>query len=271
MSRRRSPGRCALALCAAACVSLGVHCADAPSDPATAGDGVLLSRATWSLEWDTAGTHAEPGGGWSVTNDVGVTFVVESGWLVARSVAFGPCDLPDAGATGWLRLGPRAARAHGEDDPSTLTLALIEDLARPVASSGHAALFAPTRYCRAHWLVARATDSATSHLRGEAVGSSLALLGSWSRAGRGGRLSLRTWWTHGHLARIADVVDGGLPQHDAPLGADVVITRRLGALFDGVDPEALSEDELSWRVLDNLARGAVVRARLSVPKGARSG
>jgi hypothetical protein len=239
---------------------------------AGAPEGVLLWGADWTLRWDLARVDLHPGGGWSVKTDLGYQVTLGAGWIVDHSVSFGPCVVPpdDAGAS-WIpfHLGVREARAHDSSDPSGIELSFADDLAHPADSGPWQSVFAPTRYCRAHWLVARATSALDAPPGVDLGGSSMQISGSWSRADESGPVAVDTWWPHGHLDDLAPLID---PAELAAARADgvsrvarVTVERPLGGMFDGIDFAAASNDQVAGLVLDNLAAQARLKVSLFDP------
>lgn len=257
------------AVVGAVCLLLTPHCTSNDVAPdAERSAGVTLASASWSLTWDRARVSEHPSGGWSVVTDLGYAVHVTRGWVVDQSFAFGPCVVPDAGARRVPTLAVRAAHAHGEDDPSTLTVFAVEDLVALADTDPFPALFAPTKYCRAHWLVARAIESPATHLRREALGSSLHVDGAWSRGAEAGEVHIDTWWTHGRLVDLAATTVGGLPSDDVARAARVTVTRNAGAMFDGIDFAQANHREVAWGVLDRLTETATVSVTLREQVGA---
>ncbi|MEZ4300869.1 MAG: hypothetical protein R3B70_38400 [Polyangiaceae bacterium] len=255
--------------------------------------GVVLSAAVWTLAWDTEGvTFASDSsgdggsGGFEVETDLGYRVTVSSAHLVSHSVSFGACETgtlgsetargPDLGPLSkgilaWLEGGMpvRSAHAHVEDtDPSTIETSWIEDLTEPrdiEFSTG----FTAARYCRAHWLLARPTE-ATSGAGGVSMANrSLLLTGVFERGQATGAFTIDTWWPRGQLLDLAETMDGG--EHEAARRdggarhAFVTVTRHLGEMFDGIDFEVASQEQIDGRVIDNLVTGTDIEIELWRP------
>jgi len=251
-------------------------------------DGVVLSAAVWTLAWDTSGAEFPEAGGLEVETDLGYRVHVDDGRILSHSVSFGPCDAatqarsdgpaglfggpategqaPGARATGGLGwawrlvasgLSVRAAAAHTSDtDPSMIEASLVEDLTSPretEVSTG----FAASRYCRAHWLLARPMSPTSGPDDVEMANRSLYVTGTYERDGKVEPFVIDTWWPEGNLQDLAGVLgeeafsaaraDGGA-RH-----AFVTVRRSLGTLFDGIDFEVASKDQVAGRTIDNLA------------------
>lgn len=240
-------------------------------------EGAVLSAAVWTLAWDTDGATFPEEGGVEIETDLGYRVHVSTGRILSHSLAFGLCD-PTAttssdGASGQASFGLpiRAARAHAEDaDPSLVETSLVEDLVAAKDTEVESS-FPAARYCRAHWLVARPLVATKGPDDVPMEGRSLTLKGTAERDGERWEVEIDTWWPGGLLVELEEAAaaeelsaagaDGG-PRH-----AFVTVTRHLGRLFDGVDFEAATGDQVTGLVLDNLVGGADVDAVLWSPAG----
>lgn len=276
MSRRPSPWASAAAgvlalLFAPHCAGPGAREAEEIGTAvADETDGVVISAAVWTLAWDDEGVSYPEAGGFEVETDLGYRVHVESGWVLSHSVSLGPCETASAPAeASWWGLGVRTARAHtGSTEPSTIETSRIEDLlsARDVEVSNS---FPAARYCRAHWLLARPTGETAGAEGVSMENRSVLLNGTFERGGVAAGFAIDTWWPQGVLIDLPLTMDGA--EHEAarrdgePRHAFVTVTRYLGRMFDGVDFEVASQDEIDGRVLDNLAGGADIEVALWDP------
>jgi len=235
-------------------------------------DGVVLSAAVWTLAWDDEGVSWPEGGGFDVETDLGYRVHVDSAWILSHSVSFGRCDTFADGSgeqASWWGLPVRSAHAHAEDtDPSTIETSRIEDLTKAhdveVSTSFEAA-----RYCRAHWLLARPTEPATGAEGVSMENRSVLLEGTFERGGVVTPFAIDTWWPHGILLDLPWTMGSGdyeVARRDGEARhAFVTVTRHLGALFDGIDFEVASQDQIDGTLIDNLAGGADITIELWAP------
>lgn len=270
----------------AACVVVATNCApetwvDNPEEIASGAldetRGIQLAAAVWTLEWDTRGLTSLDSGGFETTTDLGYRVIVQEAWLLSHSVSFGSCDTlsqfagakPDNGLN-WSHFLPiKSAWAHTEDtDPSTLETSYLEDLTKP-ASLEFSTAFTPARYCRAHWLVARATNPTQGAAGPDMTQKSLFIKGFYEHGAQRGSFLVDTWWPHGLLADLSDLTQSaeyenarrdGEPRH-----AFVTVTRSAATLFDGIDFETASNDELTGLALNNLMDHTTVEVTLWNP------
>lgn len=278
---------CIGALLGALALVVTPSCAlDAPKEAGAEGPsadegspGAYLWAASWSLTWDTTRLDPARGGGWSVKTDMGYAVRLKYGWLVDHSVSFGPCDTGGAsagvGGSSALRLfglGIREARAHDDADPSAIEAMYAEDLLHPEPAGPWPMTFEAKRYCRAHWLIARATAklSAPPSVAPLLDGRSLYLAGTWERGGARRAFTVDTWWPAGHLRDLDEVLD---PSALAAARADggayaarVTVKRDLGAMFDGIDFETASEEVITGLTVENLAARAELKVELFRPE-----
>lgn len=235
--------------------------------------GVVLTAAVWTLAWDTEGVTFSEEGGLDVETNLGYRVHVASAWILSHSVSFGRCDGAAGGGAGqqawWSRLPVRAAHAHTEDtDPSTIESSWIEDVtrAREVELS---TAFPAARYCRAHWLLARPTDPATGAEGVSMENRSIVVTGTFERGGERVDFGIDTWWPHGSLLDLPDII--GSPEYEVARRdggarhAFVRVIRHLGTMFDGVDFEVASQDQIDGTVIDNLVDGTDMEIELWAP------
>jgi hypothetical protein len=146
-----------------------------------------------------------------------------------------------------------------------------EDLATAEAAGPWPTTFPAARYCRAHWLMARPTSEVDAPEGVDLEGRSAWITGTWERGGAAEAFEIDTWWPHGRLDAMSDVVD---PEALAAARADkgawvarVTVARSLGGLFDGIELAEASPEEIAGSVLSNLAEKAEIRVELWRPEG----
>lgn len=241
-------------LLATACVPEAASPAD---DAGEDWNGVQLSSLSWALTWDRSGVEPLADGGWNTTNDLGVQFHVERGWLSSYSASLAPCVTVGDSEQEWARLGLLErllgiglARAdHStEPDPSALDEPVLEDLVALDDVVLEELSFETQSYCRAHYLVARADadtpDPATDTTMALVT---LRLEGHWSHGDETGPLEVESAFNYGALFELnPESTEGVGPQ------ATVTLERRAARLFDSVEPGAQSTEVLSWQITENL-------------------
>ena len=250
--------------------ALGAACSGAPdaepaggaaADPADSARGLLLSEVQWSLEWDRA--RVEPAAaGWATLTDLGYRVRLESGWIVDYGLSLGTCATP-AGDT------LDAANWAASIDAAVMPMH-AEDLAHPSDLGLGPRAFTAWRYCWAHWLLARASESVDAPREASLVGTSLRIDAIWARSGDSGERHVETWWPRGTLVELTALADpdelDAARRDGEPRAAYITVKRDLGALFDGVDFAAASDEVVAARLLENL----VARSRLSIGLAAPS-
>jgi hypothetical protein len=145
---------------------------------------------------------------------------------------------------------------------------LIEDLTAPVEAEASTS-FAASRYCRAHWLLARPMTPTTGPDDVPMDHRSLYVTGTFERDGKVEPFVIDTWWPEGSLQDLGDILGeeafsaaraDGKARH-----AFVTVRRSLGTLFDGIDFEVASKDQVAGHAIDNLAGSVQFEAVLWTP------
>jgi hypothetical protein len=231
----------------------------------------VVSAAVWTLAWDTEGVTFPEAGGLEVETDLGYHVHAGVARVLSHSVSFGPCDSAQGTTTAhrFFGLPIRAAHAHTDGtDPSSIETSLIEDLTHP-GSTDVDSSFAPARYCRAHWLLARPMTKTSGPGDVSMDHRSLYVTGTFERGGAEKPLVVDTWWPEGRLVDLSDVVDesayaaardDGQARH-----AFVTVTRHLARMFDGIDFEVATADQIQGKMIDNLVGSADVEVKLWAP------
>lgn len=242
---------CCCLLVASACAEATDGTAGPPEEEFA---GITLSGLRWSFTWDIEDIDFSEGR-WATTNDQGVTFTVETGWLSSYSAALAPCFAEEE--TEWARrglierlLGIRTARAdHGVDiDPSALTGPIVEDLAGLTSTDSARLSFGPTDYCQLHYLIARADADTADPAPGVPMSLvTLRLNGHWTNGDEGGDLEVESSFNYGALFSLDGRAESPPRGH-----AQIEIRRNASLLFSGIEPNLLSENELAWQITKNL-------------------
>ena len=237
------------------------------ADPGGDEEEVLLSHDTESAEalrtevryhltWEW-GSAEETLQGWRVHNDRGYLVEVEEGSLVSYSVQLAPCsrdDLEPGRST--LRFwgsGLALAGHGGVEDPSAWSQGIAESLKSPEDVILDPVELSGGVYCRAHYLVAKA-ETKTLNLPStfNMVGTSLYIKGQ--AIGEDGQAWPFTIWS---TLPIGELLAWTTPVSAIDLSrgsVDVVITRDLGTLFDGVNFATMESEAMEKTILLGLAQ-----------------
>jgi hypothetical protein len=244
----------------------------------------------YRLEWNFAGVDRDPESGrWSVANNKGYRVTVDSGFLVAYSLAFLPCDIAQrrrpatakAGAAqdrwpGSL-LGPRVAWAgHGDPffNPVQTEPPVVESLT--AGASLDVGAFAPeqVRYCQVHYVVARApSDAVGLPEQVNMVGVTAHVEGSYRRLPDGPKTAF-TIHSPSANAVLEEIFEEGVGADDRQRGFDgistratAVVTRNAASLFEDIDFEKDGRHKIPWQFLKNVADGTTVRVDIANGRG----
>ena len=238
-------------------------------------------RVVYGLSWRWG--RALPGsGGWTTESDRGYQVTLEQGYLVSHGAALVACAAEQLGP--WDRLldrrllgslpMPRAVHAGhtGIDrEPSQLDHPTVEDLVRAEnLELGTIDVRSPApAYCQGHYAIGlAAADAARMPLPAALAGGSLFVSGAY-RQGLGASRPFEiqselAWGAVGPLLAPEDAAaaspseagsKGPVAQRAELDGGDLRldIERELGSLFDGLDFEHASSDQMAKALLQNLA------------------
>jgi hypothetical protein len=233
------------------------------SDPA----GSASHTASYRLEWSADGVDIELGGtSWQTTNDRGYRVRVDRGYLVDYSMELVECP-KDALRSGrdslWAWFPVQAAWAGHmptTPNPAAIHTPHIEALHAPTDFDVGSMQLAPQRYCRVHYLIARANRSAVGlpedvdmverslYVRGTYQSAKAAASHPFELATSAANAALTELFPPGYFGvqGSAIVIDTGREN------VRIVIHRTLKSLFDGIDFEAMSAARIERQVLQNL-------------------
>ena len=223
-------------------------------------------RVSYRLEWSWEGVSARSdGSGWDAVNDRGYRVHVDVGYLVDYSMELVECPKEaQASSADWRWIWwPRpawAGHAPTTPNPAAIYTPHIEALRAATSLDVGSRVLAPQRYCRVHYLIARANRSAVGLPDSvDMVERSLYVLGTYQAATAAAPQTfeiatsaanavLTDLFPPGHYGAqgSAVVVDSGQEN------AHVVIRRALKSLFDGVDFEAMPPARIERQVLQNV-------------------
>ena len=200
------------------------------------GDPIVREQVSYTLDWRWGAARRHPEGGWTVTNDLGYSVHVTGGRLVSRNLELVPCAAipapsPLASLTRWL--GPVEALAgHSSLTPneSKISKSYEEDLADPGSSYLESLEVTDPEYCRAHYLVARATRSRPG-------AAAFSVTGTWTRSKdeRGIPFEIRSSGAYGQFLGLTSAAGDVVNRRTILGGIHVTVSRELGTMFDGVD------------------------------------
>ncbi len=259
----------AAALVFSAAGPVGCRSTTAPSTPHT---------VSYRLEWSSQGTAAEPNGnGWRTTNDRSYRVHVEHGYLADYSMELVECPKEAAESaidSLWAGFqGPMAWAGHmpTTPNPAAIHTPHIEALHAPTDFNVGSMLLAPQRYCRVHYLIARANRSAVGlpddvdmverslYVRGTAQAAAAAEPHAFELATSAANAVLTELYPPDRFGMqgAAIIVDTGREN------VQVVIHRQLKSLFDGVDFDAMTPARMERQVLQNIIDHTEIAVRIS--------
>lgn len=207
----------------------------------------LIAEVHYQTRW-----NQYPAGAWTTVTDLGYRVTVERGGLVNYSAALVEC---------------LDARGHGSSiNPTQTTRAVFESLTSPAPGLLDARTFTASRFCHAHYLVARSDDDTLGLPEEPALaGLSLWVAGRYQAPGaeEGDEVPFEIAATSpfGALFELptGDMAEGS----DEPMRATIVIERELDTLLDGVDFEHDDDDARARQVVENAVAHTTVTLTLT--------
>lgn len=196
------------------------------------------------------------GAGWTVQTELGYIVHVETGYLVSYTMQLVECDdHTHTDETSWLDsifLPNTAYAGHGgETDPSLIDQPIVENLTQPTDFIFGQINAPAINYCQAHYLVARAYDSAKNLPADvDMLGNSLYLSGTYfaPNSDTPQDFIIQTDLANG---TVTDLVYNSASVHVA-IGAekaDIRVVRDLSSLLDNVDFAEMDDAERGKAVL----------------------
>ena len=233
-------------------------------------DGVILSAATWTLNWTNDGLQIDPTNGFSLTTNLGYRLHVTTGHVVLHRVALVPCPVDGASSMTWNPFGISTAFAHEEEsDASSMeTLAVANvGMAKPYEIGANS--FAPAHYCQVYWLVARGMEGAVAGDGLDMSNRSIYFEGTWEKNGQTGPLLVDTWWPMGTMVDMKSSIDPALYAQAAAESnihfTWIGIRLPVGRLFDDIEFAKDSKEIIADSILDNIVESATLKIDLQAP------
>ena len=224
----------------------------------------------YRLEWTTDGVAKNADApGWAVRNDLGYQVRVSRGWVTSYSMELVECPQPTAatpvaalGALLWSAFEAPAFAGHnaGTPNPAAIRPMQVESLTDPVPHDVGTVTLAPQAYCRLHYLLARAGhDSPGLPADLDMVDTTLHVEGTWRAPDTSADVPF-TIHTASAYGELFDHVDGASTFDVDPGRGDlqVVVRRKLGRVFDGVDFAHATEKLTAQRVLESIVESVEV-------------
>ena len=254
--------------------------------------GAIASRnLLYKLDWQWGRARPQPKGqGWFVTNNLGYRVMVHRGYLTTHSLELIPCDpatatlpprffrffnhwgnrlqlfaalLPERQDLNPLQSQPAFA-GHGPltYNPSRMVMPYVESLVQPAAIQRKPHSVPKAVYCKAHYLIARATGAVQNQPDNRGMDDlSLWIEGEYTapNATVTNPFVLKTSIAWGSI--MDAIASPGTSDRATKIVLTsgksmtrVTLRRNLGSMFDGVDFENMSESERARAILRSLAR-----------------
>jgi hypothetical protein len=233
-------------LCALLAIVWGLSCVD--SEPPAEFEPAALHELNYHYMWRD--------GAELFVNDLGYRIQVIKGAVSSYSIQLVPCEQDTVLGIILDLVVPSAFAGHSgvEVDPSLLESHYVETLPDGSAVYAGSVQVQSGRYCKAHYLVARAPNDASG------------LPSDWNMVDRSLFFELN-YQAPGSEQWVATTIETDLAFGESfeiatvdmdTQGAHIVVNRSLSAAFDGVDFEQQSSMEIPWRVLENLVTSTVI-------------
>jgi len=229
----------------------------------------------YALDWEWG--RAKPlasGSGWEVVNNLGYRIEIDKMYLVTYRTGLIACEEADlvdvnrvnpyqmctAARWSWSLVSTAyAGHSFTDDDPVVINTQHVEDLSNPKSFDLGLVTVSEQRYCRLHYLLARAEREATGLPEDVAlVDSSTYFEGRYYAPGSNEAVTFSVLDSSADGALID--ITAETPSTSQALGminvnfegARVHIIRNLGLMWDDVDFLSMSSRDIARRVLGNL-------------------
>lgn len=210
----------------------------------------------FDLAWDPAGAKVADGHAVFAT-DTGYEVDLDSLALTTYSVELMPCQpLPPPKKAALSLIGTAwAGHEAGHPVTRTNTAGFEAPLSKGLLTMDKIPV-PDVAYCGAHYLIGRLLDAPPGMDPADTVGFSLRAHGRYHKAGEGAwtELTLDTPVAHGILVNFPDSAKGARFKD----GDVLVMTRKLGPMFNGVDFQAMDQQAVVRQILRQVVSGTVV-------------
>ena len=225
---------------------------------------------SYSLDWDRTGVRFnERRDSWSATNNLGIEFQIDRGFLVSNRMELLPCLWPpsegDAGfgdvalrALSWITGGRAQAGHSGDPTNSTRTRNWAEPIHKALSVGHSSHETSAEAYCQFSYAIARA-DIATIDRPDEPslLGFSLTLAGRWRSAPDQPWLAF-DWETAMPWGVLWDFVWLEAAQSPNDSLVAVTVTRPLLGILRDLNPATQSAEVLGNKSVQNMVEGTRV-------------
>ena len=223
----------------------------------------IVHEISYVLDWNTDGVEFEDSA-LTLTNNLGIDVHVDAAYLVLYSAQMVACETNDSilgHIFDWLMPGIAHAGHGGENrDPSAMLIPTVEDVLQAKRFELGRQTVSDMLYCQVHYLVGRAEENAQFlPTEQDLIGTSLYLRGSWSLMDSeiSTDFLVETSTAYGALKDLYPLGKFGdesaayeLDMNES--GAEVVIERSLGSMFDDVDWMQMNETAVERKILANI-------------------
>ena len=235
-------------------------------------DPIVEEEVRYTLDWNWDGAAKLPDGGWEVESDLGYLVRINAGRLVTRNIELVPCHpaaglAPQASVLQSLLAAPAwAGHSSLMPNESKISKSYREDLADPGRKFLESRTVTDPEYCQAHYLLARATQSAPGAL-------ALDVSGTWTHSGNGsaGDFRIQSPYAFGRLLALR--TEAGVPVSRRSIvgGLDLTVRRSLSTMFDGIDFGDANVADRGMQVMRTLVSNTVfVIAERAAPGAAEA-
>jgi hypothetical protein len=232
-------------------------------------------QVRYILDWDWGMAQAASSTqGFRLVNDLGFEIEVEKAYLNSYRTGLVACEeseLLEASRTDpfkacvsetstWSLMSiAHAGHSYEDGDPVVFTQGLVENFAQPKSIELASISVSDQKYCKLHYLIAKAKrDSLSLPSDVAMVDSTIYMSGSFVAPGDEESHSFEF---------LSSLADGVLSDFETTLinvdfqGADIHIVRKLDLIFDGINLTELSDEEVAQSVLANIVSNTQIENR----------
>ncbi|MEM7332270.1 MAG: hypothetical protein AAF490_09270 [Chloroflexota bacterium] len=225
---------------------------------------------TYHLTWNSDGVD-QTNDGWFIENNLGYSITLKTGYLTTAAIQLVPCEEENAAQIDWFAwLAPKTVFAgHGDSssNPSRWIGPFIESLSTPELSTlGTITLEEVTNYCRGHYLVAQATDSAMNLPTDVDMSrSTIFLQGEYIPPGGNEAVpfTIETLLAWGALDELSANEMAQIALPDQP--SNIIVERQLSSIFDDLDFLNMETSEWEMAVLRSISNHTQISLQTTNP------